>query len=105
MTMTLTEPLSPIGAGDRIVAMDVLRGFALLGILLMNIEAFVGPLFGAITGLDPALRGADRFADAAIYLLVQGKFYTLFSLLFGMGFAVMLARAQAAGRGFVGVYL
>ena len=103
--MTLTEPLSPIGAGDRIVAMDVLRGFALLGILLMNIEAFVGPLFGALTGLDPTLRDADRTADAAIYVLVQGKFYSLFSLLFGMGFAVMLARARAAGRGFAGVYL
>lgn len=97
--------LGPVTAGERVVAMDVLRGFALLGIALMNIEAFVGPLFGAITGLDPALTGADRWADALIYILVQGKFYTLFSLLFGMGFAVMMARARAAGRGFGVLYL
>ncbi|MDQ3511546.1 MAG: hypothetical protein M3414_07690, partial [Pseudomonadota bacterium] len=95
----------PVTAAERIQAMDVLRGFALLGIGLMNIETFVGPIFGGITGLDPALVGADRWADALIYVLVQGKFYTLFSLLFGMGFAVMVARAQASDRSFGALYL
>jgi uncharacterized protein len=96
--------LSPITAADRIETLDVLRGFALLGILLMNIEGFAGPLVGAITGLDPALTGTDRWVDAAIYVLVQGKFYTLFSLLFGMGFAVMSQRAEVAMRPFAGLY-
>lgn len=104
MNGTLTD-LRPIAASQRIEAMDVLRGFALLGILLMNIEAFVGPLLGSLTGLDPSLTGADRWVDAAIYILVQGKFYTLFSLLFGMGFAVMMERAKASGTPFVGLYL
>lgn len=103
--MHLGEPLSPTAASERIEAMDVVRGFALLGILLMNIEAFVGPVLGAFTGLDPGLRGADRGADALVYILVQGKFYTLFSLLFGMGFALMMARAEATGRPFSGLYL
>jgi uncharacterized protein len=98
-------PLQPIAADERIVLMDVLRGFALLGILLMNIEAFVGPLNEALTGLDPLLRGADKWVDAAVYILVQGKFYTLFSLLFGMGFAVMDARAAQARRPFVPVFV
>ncbi len=97
--------LQPIAASERIETMDVLRGFALLGILLMNIEAFAGPMMEALTGLNPALTGADRVADAAIYLLVQGKFYTLFSLLFGMGFAVMSQRAEARGQDFAVVYL
>ncbi|CAN5666379.1 DUF418 domain-containing protein [soil metagenome] len=97
--------LAPVAAAERIEALDVLRGFALLGILLMNIEAFVGPMFQAITGLDPTLRGVDRWVDALIYILVQGKFYTLLSLLFGMGFAVMLARAQSSGRPFFALYL
>lgn len=95
----------PVAPGERIVAMDVLRGFALLGILLMNIEGFVGPLNEALTGIDPALAGADRWVDALTYVLVQGKFYTLFSLLFGMGFAVMDQRASRAGRPFVATYL
>jgi uncharacterized protein len=102
--MTDYTALSPVGDDERIQAMDVLRGFALLGILLMNIEAMVGPMNGALTGLDPTLTGADRLADALIYILVQGKFYPLFSLLFGMGFAVMMARSAAAGRPFVAIY-
>jgi len=98
-------PLTPVAAAERIEAMDVLRGWALLGILLMNIEAFAGPLVGSLTGLDPRLTGIDRVVDATIFILVQGKFYLLFSLLFGMGFAVMMARAQASGRAFFPLYL
>nr|WP_295380426.1 DUF418 domain-containing protein [Pseudoxanthomonas sp.] len=96
--------LRPVAASERIETMDVLRGFALVGILLMNIEGMAGPLFASFTGLDPALSGADRVADALIYIFVQGKFYTLFSLLFGMGFAVMSSRAEARGQPFAGVY-
>ena len=103
--MTNTNTLAPITSADRIQALDAIRGFALLGILLMNIEGLVGPLMASMSGVDPALTGADRWADTAIYLLVQGKFFPLFSMLFGMGFAIMLMRAQAAGRPFVAVYL
>ncbi len=100
-TPTLMTPVQP---GERIEEMDVLRGFALLGILLMNIEGFVGPLAASMSGQDPALTGADRIVDWLIYVLVQGKFMTLFSLLFGMGFAIMLERAQARGRNGTGLY-
>ncbi|GHA68842.1 DUF418 domain-containing protein [Cognatilysobacter bugurensis] len=97
--------LQPISRNERIEAMDVLRGFALLGIFLMNIEAMVGPLMAGVMGTDPALRGADYTVDAVIHILVQGKFYTLFSLLFGMGFAVMMQRAEQADRPFRRLYL
>lgn len=103
--MSESTALNPIAASERIVAMDVLRGFALLGILLMNIEAFVGPPIASLSGLDPSLTGADRIVDAAICILVQGKFYLLFSLLFGMGFGVMMQRAAARGHAFGVVYL
>ena len=96
--------LAPVGARERVEVMDVLRGFALLGILLMNIEGFVGPLFESVTGVNPRFRGADRWMDAAIYVFVQGKFITLFSLLFGMGFAVMLERANATGASGTALY-
>ena len=101
MPPTLPGPVQP---GERIEEMDVLRGFALLGILLMNIEGLVGPLAASMSGLDPALTGADRIVDWLIYVLVQGKFMTLFSLLFGMGFALMLGRAQARGASGVRPY-
>lgn len=96
--------LAPVSPTERLELLDIVRGFALLGILLMNIEGFVGPLYAATTGLDPSLTGADRVVDALIYILVQGKFWCLFSLLFGMGFAVMSQRAAANGRPFAGVY-
>ena len=90
---------------DRIEVIDILRGVALLGILLMNMEALSGPLDLAFTGIDPHWHGADRRADALIYVLVQGKFFTLFSLLFGAGFAIMAQRAEAARREFAPFYL
>jgi uncharacterized protein len=104
MAATITDNLAPIAVAERIEAMDVLRGFALLGILLMNMEGFVGPVMASGTGLDPTLAGIDRIVDLLVYVLVQGKFYTLFSLLFGMGFAIMSQRAELAGRPFAGVY-
>lgn len=90
----MSQLLQPTAAAERTVELDVVRGFALLGILLMNIEGMVGPLFDALTGLDPKLTGADRVVDSMIFILVQGKFFTLFSLLFGAGFALYLERAQ-----------
>jgi len=97
--------LQPVASGERIAVLDVLRGVALLGILLMNIEALSGPLDLAFTGIDTRWHGLDYAADAFVYIFVQGKFFTLFSLLFGAGFAVMAQRAQAAGREFAPFYL
>ena len=91
----MTDAAGPIAPHERIEAMDVLRGFALLGILLMNIEAFVHPLYQALFGINMTLQGADRVVDAVNELLVRNKFFSLFSMLFGMGFAVMLARVGA----------
>ncbi|AMJ57096.1 MULTISPECIES: DUF418 domain-containing protein [Stenotrophomonas] len=95
----------PVAANERIVTLDVLRGFALFGILLMNMEAFSGPLDTSFTGIDPHWQGVDYWADAFVYVFVQGKFFTLFSLLFGAGFAVMAQRASSAGRDFTRFYL
>ncbi|WP_416056890.1 DUF418 domain-containing protein [Stenotrophomonas maltophilia] len=97
--------LQPVASGERIAVLDVLRGFALLGILLMNIEALSGPLDLAFTGIDVRWQGLDYWADAFVYVFVQGKFFTLFSLLFGAGFAVMAQRAEAARRDFTPFYL
>ena len=98
--------LGPVTGGERIEAMDIVRGFALLGIFLMNVEFFSRPLqdIGS-EGINSTLLGLDYAADALVYFFVQSKFWTLFSMLFGMGFAVMIDRAQRAGRPFVLPYL
>jgi len=97
--------LAPVRREERIQALDVIRGFALLGIFLMNIEWFSRAQGEMSLGLPLGLTGADWWASRLIYVLVQGKFWTIFSLLFGMGFAVMLARAELAGRSFLKPYL
>jgi uncharacterized protein len=71
----------------------------------MNIEWFSRPLLENGTGLDLSGGPLDDLAAWAVAWLVQGKFWALFSLLFGMGFSVMSMRAEAAGRGFYGPYL
>ena len=97
--------LAPIAPNQRIEALDVVRGFALLGIFLMNIE-FFNRIIGSLgDGMPRGLTGLDWFASWFVAYFVQGKFWTIFSLLFGMGFAVMLTRAEQAGRDFRKVYL
>lgn len=97
--------LAPLAPSERIQALDVLRGFALIGILLMNIEFFNRTTHGIAEGMPAGLTSVDWFVSWFIAYFVQGKFWTIFSLLFGMGFAVMLARVEAAGRDFLGTYL
>jgi uncharacterized protein len=69
-------------------------------------EFFARPMQDIVEpGIDPAAMGLDRVAEIAVFFFVQSKFWTLFSLLFGMGFAVMIERARRAGRPFVPAYL
>ena len=96
---------SPIASNERIHALDIVRGFALIGIFLMNVEWFTRPISELGTGVDTSQTGINYVASWMIYTFVQGKFWTMFSLLFGMGFAVMLGRAQSADRGFVTPYI
>jgi uncharacterized protein len=99
------EAFVPLAANQRIEALDVVRGFALLGIFLMNIEWFNRPFAAFNEGIPRELTGLDWLASWFVAYFVAGKFWTIFSLLFGMGFAVMLVRAERAGRAFTQVYL
>ncbi len=97
--------MAPITVTQRIEALDVVRGFALIGIFMMNIEWFNRPFTGLGEGIERGLTGANWWASFFVNYFVQGKFWTIFSLLFGMGFAVMMVRAEKAGREFRKVYL
>ncbi|MGB5487373.1 MAG: DUF418 domain-containing protein [Lysobacterales bacterium] len=100
-----TAGLTPIVTSQRIEAIDTLRGFALLGILVMNIIAMAYPMaayfnpmvYGGTTGID---FGAWVFA----HLFFDLKMMAIFSMLFGAGVILMTERAQAAGRPFGGIY-
>jgi len=85
---------SPTPAGERNPVIDILRGFAVFGILLVNFP-----------GADAARGAADDTVRRLLSIFVSGKFYTTFSFLFGFGFALQLLRAQATGRRVVPVYI
>jgi len=102
--MTPPTSAAPTADRDRLPVMDILRGVALLGIFLMNIEFFTRTLQSYSGGVTPS-EGWDHVFGLAIYVAVQGKFWVLFALLFGMGFALMRDRASAAGRPFAALYL
>lgn len=91
--------------GERLDHLDVLRGFALLGILLVNFQWFVRPIQAIALGAQPDLAGAGLLVDWLIKALAEGKFYALFSILFGAGFALMAGRAERRDAPFWGVYL
>ena len=86
---------SPTQAGERIPAVDILRGFALFGILLVNFPGSEAARSGAV----------DDAVSKMLTILVSCKFYTTFSFLFGLGFALQLIRAQSRGRRVVPVYI
>jgi uncharacterized protein len=89
----MNQPLaSPVPRHERIEAMDALRGFALLGVVTINMFTFLGPL-ERIWDPWPAF----HWLQTLVLALVQGKFYCMFSFLFGMGFAVQLGRLQERG--------
>jgi uncharacterized membrane protein YeiB len=100
LSLVDSPAIAPIKASERLDVMDILRGVALVGILLMNIEWF-NRSFDGLGEFDKALTGFDHATGWLVRCFVEGKFYKIFSLLFGMGFAVMLVRAQEAGRPFV----
>ena len=95
----LIKNLAPIAVSQRLIALDILRGLALAGILFMNIEWF-NRAMASLGSQDTSLTGLDHAVAWLIRCFVEGKFYTLFALLFGMGFAVMLLKAKAAERPF-----
>ena len=86
------QPVAPTAPLERIHLLDVIRGFALLGILLMNIEYFQRPLLAMMQGFNTHQTGLDYATAWVVYVFVQGKFYTMFALLFGMGFVLFLDR-------------
>ena len=83
----------------RLITLDALRGFAVMGILAMNIIAFALPEWAYVA---PGTYGGDSAVDKASWFLsfvfIDGKMRGLFSLLFGASMALIIERAEAKGE-------
>ncbi len=90
---------APVAEAERIEAIDVVRGFALLGILVPNIVAFGWPE-AAMT--DPTIMGggaSNEFGRAVTAIFFQGKMMALFSMLFGAGVVIYGRKFERDGNG------
>jgi uncharacterized protein len=97
---------SPVGESQRIESLDILRGIAIFGILLVNMKSFSGP--------DSPIRALsyeyfnqpyDIWTNVLLEFFVQGNFITMFSFLFGFGMILMSERAEANNLSFLPVFL
>jgi uncharacterized protein len=96
---------APIAPSDRILSMDVLRGIAVLGILVMNIQSFsmiqaayINPTaFGDLTGLN-------QWVWILSHVFACEKFMTIFSILFGAGIFLLSGRVESKGLRTAGIH-
>ena len=94
------RPSNPeaVAESERIHAIDVVRGFALAGVLLANLMfSFRVPTSRGYLPPDPDLALAERAADGFVQVAIQGKAITLFSFLFGVGLAIQHERFARLG--------
>lgn len=94
----------PTQPNERVEVIDILRGFALFGILLVNMMYFAWPVYTEVIG-TPWTHPLDKAASWFVSFFAAGKFFTLFSFLFGLGLAVQMQRAEARGVAIVPLYL
>ena len=91
--------LLPVQPTERILSLDVLRGFAILGILIMNIQNY--SMIGAAY-INPAaygdLSGINKWVWIISQVLANSKFMTIFSALFGAGIILFWNKAKSAGK-------
>ncbi len=97
MDTEATQAAGPVRAEDRITSLDTLRGFALLGILLMNIVGFgLGSAYDDPTNGGGAT-GINLWTWIAMHVLAEGKMRCIFSMVFGAGIVLLTSRAERRG--------
>lgn len=100
-----TNGISPVKSTERFIILDALRGFALLGIAMANFPEF--SLYTFMSAEDAAalpFSATDKWTHYLLYLFIDGKFYTIFSLLFGIGFSIILKNVTRRGGNAMSVF-
>lgn len=101
----MTSQAAPVAPGERIATLDAIRGFALLGIFIMNMPLFNSSFFAGADGIQPWPQWWNRSAEIVRDVVFSGKFNSMFSMLFAIGFTLQLERLlQSEPRRAVGIY-
>ena len=98
---TTVKSFGPIEPQERVILLDVLRGFAVLAILFVNSTDQAGLFFPNVL-FSATL---DRLGYHLVYILAKHKFWPLFALIMGVGFAIQLERAEARKVNIIPTYL
>lgn len=96
--------MPPVPAKERIELVDILRGFAIFGILLVNMAWFNSPVYLFVLDTQWWTGTADRITAWLIRFFAEGKFYSLFSFLFGLGLTLQMTRIGSRGTRFAPLY-
>jgi uncharacterized protein len=89
---------APIQQSERVEQMDILRGIALLGVLMINLLGeFRVSIFQQFVNVPPAAHALDRWIDTYTHVFIELKAFALFSLLFGIGLAIQFDRISMRG--------
>ena len=91
------QTLNPVSSREREIFMDVLRGFAILGIFIANLNGFSWYSEAAGNKGPFLIPGWDHKMGFLHHMFIEGKFYSIFSLLFGWGIALQFKRAADKG--------
>ncbi len=91
------QQFAPVQNKDREIFMDVLRGFAILGIFIANLGNFSWYNADAPVTSPYLFPKADSIMAFLHHMFIEGKFYSIFSLLFGWGIALQFKRAEQKG--------
>lgn len=102
--MKTSNGIGPTRLTERVELVDILRGFAILGILLVNLSAANATVYGLVINDVVWPQTIDKVAVWFVRMFGEGKFYPLFSMLFGWGLATQMARAEVKGVAFVPLY-
>ena len=95
----MESPATPVSPSERIYTLDVIRGFALLGIFIMNMPWFNTSFYVDMTGTDLWTSWWDEWTETLNEVLFSGKFNSMFSMLFAIGFTIQLERLEARDPG------
>jgi uncharacterized protein len=88
----VSADVRPVSSSERLFSLDLIRGVALLGILIMNMPGFATSFYSGLSGSDQWLNWWDEWTAMLRNVLLSGKFNSMFSLLFGIGFTIQLER-------------
>ncbi|MFO8236034.1 MAG: DUF418 domain-containing protein [Bacteroidales bacterium] len=100
----MSTRVSPLRPAERIVLIDALRGLAIFGIFMVNMQYMYEPMTKMLISSSQDAPIHQLISESFIKFFFEGKFYVIFSMLFGFGFWIFLNKSTSDGSSVVPVF-